>query len=203
MPNELVIAELQRYKDIVGRIKVLETYSWSGGILLKTISEDDRLQELHKKLRGMKSYMYLSKHEQEIETTAHAYLTRYPAGTKAQLNLVRSCNGVDPEDENLLRELERKIRKVIDARGNSSEDNMEELIERISELQDLQAEKARIDNVLNIMELHHDHLSKLLRLRYTDGFKVDEVAAELSIVPRTYRRWHSRAIEQYAKLSGF
>lgn len=201
--EQRVISELQGYKDIVGRIKVLETYSWSGGILLKTISEDDRLQELHRKLRGMPSYMYLNKHEQEIETIAHAYLPRYPAGTRAQLNEVRHCEGNDLEDKQLLRELEGKIRKVIDARSNTQTDDMEELIERISELQDLQFERDRIDGILAIMDESHKHLSDLLRLHYIENIAWNQVVKVLNISKSVFYRWRPAAIQKYARLAGW
>lgn len=200
--EQMVIDELTRYKDITGRIKVLETYSWSGGLLLKTINEDDRLQELHRKLRGMKSYMYLNKREQDIETVAHAYLTRYPAGTKAQLNEVRQCRSLDPEDEKLLRELEGKIRKVIEARGNNTLDNMQELLEQMSELQDLQLERDRIDSILSIMDGRHKHLADLLRYHYVDGMMWDEAAKALNITKNIFYKWRPIAIEKYAFLAG-
>lgn len=200
--EQMVIDELTRYKDIVGRIKVLETYSWSGGLLLKTINEDDRLQELHRKLRKMKSYMYLNKREQDIEAVAHAYLDRYPAGTRAQLNEVRQCHSMDPEDNKLLRELEDKIRKVIDARGNNTMDNMQDLIERISELQDLQLERDRIDSILAIMDERHKHLADLLRRHYIDGMLWDQAAQAMSISKTVFYRWRPQAIEKYAFLAG-
>lgn len=202
MTEQQVIDQLKSYKRIVARMKVLENYSIGCGIQLSTLAEDDRLQELHRKLRGMPSYIYLNKHEQKLETVAHAYLTRYPTGTRSQLNEIRQVNAVDDEDEKLLKELQRKIQKVIEARtGTVAVDGFEAVLERMSELQDLQAEKAQIDGVLEALEEYKPQHAKLLRLRHVDDLQAGEVAKELGVVRKTFERWHPKAIEEYARLS--
>ncbi|MEB9892982.1 RNA polymerase subunit sigma-24, partial [Bacillus cereus] len=80
--EQQVIEQLTGYRDIVGRLRVLETYSVGNGITVSRLNEDDHLQELHRKLRGLPSYMYLTAREQRLESIAHAYLTDYPAGTR-------------------------------------------------------------------------------------------------------------------------
>ncbi|WP_217598054.1 RNA polymerase subunit sigma-24, partial [Cohnella sp. GbtcB17] len=131
------------------RIKILSEHNIGCGITVSRIGEDDQLQALHKRLRGMPSYMYLSGHEQRLEATAHAYLRRYPAGTRAQLHAV-PAGAMDEEDDQALKEVRRAIRKVIETRGLYMDD-VDEVLARLAELQDLQAEVKRIDNVLEAL----------------------------------------------------
>lgn len=199
--EQQVIEQLTGYRDIVGRLRVLENYSVGNGITVSRLNEDDHLQELHAKLRRMPSYMYLSAKEQKLEATAHAYLERYPTGTKAQLRAVQDCEPMDNEDRKLLQELRRKIAKVIEARTGTPE-GFEAILAQLAEYQDLLAEKQRIVAVLDVLGEQNSHLAKLLHLRYIEGMTVEEVAAELGIVRRTFNRWKSRALESYSKLSG-
>lgn len=199
--EQQVIEQLTGYRDIVGRLRVLETYSVGNGITVSRLNEDDHLQELHQKLRGLPSYMYLTQYEQKLETAANAYLASHPAGTKAQLRAVQNCNPLDEEDAKNLRDLQNKIRKVIKARTGVV-DGYEAILEQLSEYQDLKAEKEKIDRVLEVMGQQESHLADLLRLRYIEGLPVVEVAAELGVVRRTFDRWRLRAIKNYSKLIG-
>ncbi|MCY9733139.1 ECF-type sigma factor [Paenibacillus alvei] len=199
--EQQVIEQLAGYRDIIGRLRVLETYSVGNGITVSRLNQDDHLQELHAKLRRMPNYMYLSAKEQRLEAAAHAYLPSYPSGTKAQLRAVQDCEPVDEEDGAMLEELQKRIVKVIEARTGKPE-GFEAILEQLAEYQDLKAEKQQIDSVLDVMEEQHSHLARLLRLRFIDGMKVEEAAAELGIVRRTFNRWKSQAFEVYSKLSG-
>ncbi|AQT84300.1 RNA polymerase sigma factor, sigma-70 family [Paenibacillus larvae subsp. larvae] len=199
--EQQVIEQLTGYRDIVGRLRVLETYSVGNGITVSRLNEDDHLQELHQKLRGLPSYMYLTQYEQKLETAANAYLASHPAGTKAQLRAVQNCNPLDEEDAKNLRDLQNKIRKVIKARTGVV-DGYEAILEQLAEYQDLKAEKEKIDRVLEVMGQQESHLADLLRLRYIEGLPVVEVAAELGVVRRTLGRWRVQAIETYSKLIG-
>ncbi|BBH19813.1 hypothetical protein Back11_11580 [Paenibacillus baekrokdamisoli] len=145
--------------------------------------------------------MYLNKREQRLETAAHAYLTKYPAGTKAQLGEVITTSGADPEDEKLLQELRGKIEKVIEARTGNIGD-YDSVIERISELQDLEQQKEYFDNVLEVLEDYKPGYGKLLRLRYVEDLPAGEVATELKVVRKTFERWRPKALYEYAKISG-
>jgi len=195
-----IIEQLKDYKRIVARIQVLSTYSVGMGITVSRLSEDDQLRELHRKLRGLPSYMYLSKHEQELETVAHAYLTRYPTGTQAQLSAVPK-RGADPEDEQLLRELRAKIKKVITARGwDWHEDVFDEIIERLTELQELQEQKQRIDTAMQALETYKPDLAKVLRLRYVEGQTQERSAVELGVSVKTARRREKQAISEFVRL---
>lgn len=196
--EQQVIEQLTRYRDTVGRLRILETYSIGNGITVSRLNEDDHLQELHRKLRGLPSYMYLTPREQHLEATAHAYLTRYPAGTRAQLQAVKECEPADEGDRQLLEELRRKIAKVIEARTGTP-DGYEAILAQLAEYQDLKAEKHRIDTVLEAMD---EELSELLRLRYINGLSVADAAAELGIARRTFDRRRARAIRKYSSLLG-
>lgn len=200
MSEQEVIGQLTGYKRMRARIKVLENYSVGAGITVSRLSEDDHLQELHRKLRGMPSYMYLSKREQELETAAHAYLARYPAGTKSQLQAV-SVQGADDEDDRALQELRLKIKKVIDARAGSGEiDDYDAVLDRITELQQLRAEVEQIDRALEALAEYKPEYAELLRMRYASGQTPQEVTDKLKIAPRTFRKRQSKAVEEYKLL---
>src|SRR5690606_15896642 len=128
--------------------------------------------------RGLPTYMYLNGYEQKLETMAHAYLRRYPAGVRSQLDAIPKT-GVDPEEEKLLRELRAKIQKVIEARGYDIRDDIDAVLERVAELQDLQDEVARIDNVLAALERYRPEYAHLLRRKYIDGALWNVVSSEL------------------------
>ncbi|SCW86204.1 hypothetical protein SAMN04487970_10779 [Paenibacillus tianmuensis] len=181
-------------------MKVLEKYPIGAGMSLNVVNEDDKLQELHRQLRGLPSYMYLTKREQQLESVAHTYLARYPAGTRAQLAAVPP-SGADAEDEKLLRELRGKIEKVIEARGGRLDD-FEAAVERISELQDLEQQKQYIEHTLKVFEEYKPQYAKLLWLQYIEDKPIEDVVTELRIVRRTYGRWRSKALEEYGKLIG-
>lgn len=201
MTEQQVIELLAKYRQMQARLQVLSTYSVGAGITVSRLNQDDQLQELHRQLRGLPSYMYLTKHEQKLEATAHAYLMRYPAGTKAQLAAVPR-RGADPEDEKLLRELREKIRRVIAARGWDMRDDIDEVLDRVAEYQDLKAEIERIDTVLAALEAYKPDYARLLRLRYVEGKQPSEVAAELGIAERTFRSWKEKAEKEFVRLAG-
>lgn len=200
MDNEAItISRLIDYKRMTARIKVLENYSIGNGITVSRLNQDDQLQELHHRLRKMPSYMYLGKLEQKIEATAHAYLTNYPAGIKSQLAAIPH-KGADAEDDKLLRELRGKIKKVMDAR-NWEMNDMDAVLERVAELQDLQAEVKRIDSVLEALEDYKPEYAKLLRLRYINGLNAQETAYELGVADRTFRKWRVMAEQAFMSLA--
>lgn len=196
--EQKVIEQLTRYRDIVGRIRVLETYSVGNGITVSRLNQDDHLQELHAKLRRMPSYMYLSAKEQRLEAAAHSYLERYPTGTKTQLRAVQDCELLDEEDRPMLEELQRKIVKVIEARTGMPV-GFDAILVQLAEYQDLIAEKQRIDAVLDVMD---EELAKLLQLRYIEGLTVIEVATELGVARRTFNRRRLIALQQYSRFIG-
>lgn len=195
-----MIEELRAYKRIVARIEILGRYSVGNGITVSRINQDDQLQDLHRQLRGKPSYMYLNGHEQALESTAHAYLTKYPAGAKSQLEAIPR-RGADADDEKRLREIRGKIQKVIDARG-WSRDDLESVLERVAELEDLQTKRKNIEMVLDAVESYKPEYARLLRLRYVENFTAEAVAANLSISVRTFRRWQLAAIEEVKKVIG-
>lgn len=199
-PEQQVIEQLSQYRQKKARIQALSTYSVGAGITVSRLNEDDQLQELHRRLRGLPTYMYLSGYEQKLETVAHAYMTRYPAGVKAQKQAV-SVQVLDPEDTELLQELRRKIQKVIAARGYDIRNGIEEILERLTELQDLQAEVNRIDTVLDALEQYKPDYAKLLRLHLIDGIPWDKATKELNISKDVFYRWRKKALTEYEKLA--
>lgn len=200
MTEQQVIEQLQSYRQKEARMKVLSTYSVGAGIQISRLNEDDQLQDLHRRLRGLPSYMYLSQHEQHLETVAHAYMTRYPAGTRSQLAAVPK-SGADAEDDQLLVELRGKIRKVIAARGGDVRDDIDEVLERLAEFQDLRAEIARIDTALKALEDYKPEYAKLLKVHYVDGKPWDITAKELSTSKDVFYRWRKKAVAEYEKLA--
>lgn len=199
MTEQQAIEQLSTYHQKQARLQVLSTYSVGSGITISRLNQDDQLQELHRRLRGLPSYMYLNKHEQELESVAHAYLTRYPAGTRAQLAAVPT-RGVDEEDEKLLQEIRGKIKKVIAARGWEMDD-LDAVLERVAEYQDLKTEIERIDTVLAALEAYKPEYAKLLRIHYLDGKPWDETARELNVSKDVFYRWRKKALEEYEKIA--
>ncbi|MBX4145952.1 RNA polymerase subunit sigma-24 [Paenibacillus lautus] len=198
--EQQVIEQLSQYRQKKARIQALSTYSVGAGITVSRLNEDDQLQELHRRLRGLPSYMYLSGYEQKLENVAHAYMTRYPVGVKAQKESI-PAQVMDPEDTELLQELRRKIQKVIEARGYDIRNGIEEIMERLTELQDLQAEVNRIDTVLDALEQYKPDYAKLLRLHLIDGVPWDKATKELSISKDVFYRWRKKALTEYEKLA--
>lgn len=199
--EQQVIEQLSQYRQKKARIQALSTYSVGAGITVSRLNEDDQLQELHQRLRGLPSYMYLSTREQKLETVAHAYLGgKYPSGIKMQKRAI-SVDVMDDEDRKLLREIRRKIQKVIEARGYDIRDGIDQIIERLTELQDLQEELDRIDTVLEALEQYKPEYADLLRLRYIQDVDVTETCKRLAVVEKTYFRWRRLALDEFIKLS--
>lgn len=198
--EQRAIEQLSSYRQKQARLQVLSTYSVGAGITVSRLNEDDQLQELHAKLRGLPSYMYLSQRELALESIGHAYLGgNYPSGVKSQQKAIPGVV-MDEQDTRLLKELKDKIKKVIKARGYEVRDDIEEILERLAELQDLQEEVNRIEAVLRALEEYKPDYAKLLRLRYVEGASVDETCKQLAVVERTYKRWRQRALTEYKRL---
>jgi hypothetical protein len=201
MTEQQVIEQLQSYRQKEARMKVLSTYSVGAGIQISRLNEDDQLQDLHRRLRGLPSYMYLSRRELVLESTAHAYLGgRYPAGVKRQQEAIPAV-GADIEDDKLLRQLRAKLAKVIAARGYDVRDDIDEVLNRLARFQDLQAEIGRIDTALKALEAYKPDYAKLLRFRYVEDMSPTETANEMGISIRTFDRRRPLAIAEYIKLS--
>ncbi|CQR51459.1 hypothetical protein [Paenibacillus riograndensis] len=199
MTEQQVIDQLSSYRAKLARIQALGTYSIGSGIQISRLSEEDHLQQLHRRLRGLPSYMYLGKRDQELEATAHAYLTFYPAGVRAQRNAISDI-GAYQEDDELLQELRAKIAKVIDARAGSKYD-LDEVLDRLSELQDLQAEIKRIDDLLSLLEGYKPDYSRILYQDVISGRNWSEVAKEMALSKSVYFRWKKHAISAFIKLA--
>jgi DNA-directed RNA polymerase specialized sigma24 family protein len=199
--EEIALELLSSYRRLTARMKQLEKTSVGPGIRLSAVSEDDKLQELHRELRKLPTYMYLDEREQQIESAAHANLTKYPLGTRAQLKEVKRIQAsASPEDEQLLKELEAKIKKVLEARaGASSSEGYRGVLDKISELQDLERQKREIDEALEALEECEPQYAQLLKLRYIEGKQAEFVASELGIVDRTFRRWKQKAVQELVR----
>lgn len=200
--QQLIIEELQGYQRIVGRIRLLENYTGTTGVRLSAFAQDDDLQELHKQLRSLPSSSYLTKHEQLLAQTADSYLDKHPVGIKAQYHEVTSHVGDTPEDVTLLRELGRKMEKVIEARGGGRTDGYSDIINRLSELQDLKREKERIDNVLDTLRGYKPQYEQLLQLHFIQQMTVQEVMDELGISRTIFYEWRKKSLAEYGYLAG-
>lgn len=198
--EQQVIEQLSQYRRKQARIQVLSSYSVGAGITVSRLNEDDQLQELHAKLRGLPSYMYLSGYEQKLERAANAYMTWYPAGVKAQKRAV-PVDVMDEEDRKLLQDLRDRIQKVIEARGYDVRSDIDEILDRLTELHELQAEVNRIDTVLRALEQYKPHYAQLIWLHFIDSIPWNETAKELSISKDVFYRWRKKALEEYEKLA--
>jgi hypothetical protein len=202
MTEQEAIEQLSNYKRLQARLHLLSNYSVGAGITVSRLNEDDQLQELHRRLRGLPSYMYLSEREQRLETVAHTYLVgKYPSGIQSQQRAVGSVKGYDDEDTKLLRELKGKIAKVVAARGYDIRDDIDAVLERVAELQDIQIAIKRIDDVLLAVKRVNANYNNLLMQRYINELPVARVCEILGVSESTYRRWHSKAIQEYIKMN--
>ena len=201
MNEQDVIQRLSNYRKLKARVEVLSTYSVGAGITVSRINQDDQLQELHRKLRGLPSYMYLSGREQRLETAANAYMTSYPSGVRSQQRSIPTAV-MDAEDKSLLQELKDKIGKVVAARGYGERSDIDQILDRLSELQDAQDEMARIETLLSALSNFKSEQARLLTLKYIDGYKTDAIKEMLSISERTFSRWHRQGIDELVKLAG-
>ncbi|MEI7027144.1 RNA polymerase subunit sigma-24 [Paenibacillus sp. y28] len=195
-----VIEHLKEYKRILGRIRILERQPIGNGMYLSAVYGDDKLQALHRQLRDMPSYMYLSKREQQLETTAHAYLERYPLGTRSQLHEVTGLKGLDDEDEKTLRELQQKIQRVLEARTGTAE-GFEAVIERMSELQDLKVQAAYYEQVFEVLGEYNQQYAQALRLQYVDGLSSQEIIRTMGLSQTVYYSLRKRALQEFAELT--
>ncbi|MCR8656954.1 DUF1492 domain-containing protein [Paenibacillus endoradicis] len=200
MTEQELIEQLSNYKRLQARMQVLSSYSVGGGITVSRLNQDDQLQELHQKLRGLPSYAYLNKREQKLEKIAHTYLGYYPAGVKSQERVI-PIQGIDDEDTKLLKELKHKIEKVVAARGYDIRDDLDAVLDRVAEYQDLQETILKIDMVLNAVEQVKRRYAELLRLRYIDEMAVAKVCERLGVSESTYKRWHRLAIVEYTTMT--
>ncbi|MBJ6360421.1 ECF-type sigma factor [Paenibacillus sp. GCM10012307] len=202
--EEQVVNQLKGYKRLASRIAMLEKQPVGMGISVSRGPENDRLQALHRKLKDMPSYMYLSQKEQDLELTAHAYLENYTTGTLSQLREVRRASGVDEEDQGKLNDIARRVAKVLEARrgDGDSYEGYEGALRRLDEIKELQEQKERIDGALELLATYKPDYTKLLKLRFIEGMSVEEVSAQLLIVRKTFSRWKPKAIEEYAELAG-
>jgi hypothetical protein len=199
--EESAIEELKGYKGLVGRVKVIEKYPIGNGMYLESNNPDDKLQDLHKQLKEIPSYMYLNGYEQGIEQTTFEYLTKFPLGTRSQLQAVRNIPTADEEDDKRLGTLQRKIKKIMDARRGDT-DGFKGVLDRLNEMQGLQDQINRIDHILDVMDDYKPHYARLLKLKYLEDHTVEVVAEKLSISRKTYERWRPKAVEEYIFLSG-
>lgn len=197
--EQQVIEQLSEYKAKQARLQALGTYKVGGGITISRLSEEDELQQLHRRLRGRPSYMYLSQKEQKLETMAHTYLDRYPAGTKAQLAEVPHV-GLYEEDDSLLQQLRDKISKVIDARSGCKSD-LDDVLERLAELQDLQAEIERVDQVMKLLKDYKPEYVELLKQAFVEGKSWTEVAEVMCLSKDGYYRMRGKALREFAKIA--
>lgn len=197
--EQQVIEQLSEYKAKQARLQALGTYKVGGGITISRLSEEDELQQLHRRLRGRPSYMYLSRKEQELETVAHTYLERYPAGTKAQLSEVPHV-GLYEEDDSLLQQLRDKISKVIDSRSGCKSD-LDDVLERLAELQDLQAEIERVDQVMKLLEDYNPDYVELLKQAFVEKMSWQEITTITRVSKAEFYRRREKAMRMYLKLA--
>ncbi|CDN45367.1 MULTISPECIES: hypothetical protein [Paenibacillus] len=196
--ESLVRDAAKRYRAIGVQAKALGNYSIGGGMTVSRLNQEDQLQDLHKRLRPMPSYMYLNAHEQKLETVAHAYLDKYPAGTKAQLAAIPK-KGADLEDDRLLRELRGKVEKVVEARAGRQGD-YDAVIERMTKLQALLEEKEQTDEAVRLVEEERDGFGQLIRLYYLEQRTADSAAIALCVSRPTFFRWKPQAARMFLRV---
>lgn len=97
----------------------------------------------------------------------------------------------------MLKELAGKIQKVIDARGGGQVDDFEGVLERISELQELEAQKKYFESTVETLGGKY---GRILRLQYIDFQEPMDIADEMGISLPTLYKWRRQALSAYGKL---
>lgn len=197
--ESLVHDAAKRYRELKLQIKVLGNYSVGAGLTVSRLNQEDQLQDLHRRLRTMPSYMYLNKHEQKLESIAHAYLdNKYPTGTKSQLAAIPR-KGNDLEDDRLLRELRGKLEKVIEARAGKMGD-YDSVLERMAKLQQLQSEQEQLEDAVAMLEEQKEGYGQLIRLYYLDRKTAEASAMALCVSRPTFFRWKPAAARMFLRI---
>ncbi len=199
MQNE--VEYLEQYRDMQARIKALATYPVGCGFTVSRLNQDDQLQDLHRRLRPLPTYMYLTEREQELETIARGHLRFYPAGLRAQLAAFSSDEDSDEPQDPELEKIRSMIKKVMDARTGKRSD-IDEVILRVAELQDLQAQVKRVEALLDAVETYNADYARALRLLYVDGLTAVRAAAVMNTTRQNfYRAFRTPALAKYIELS--
>lgn len=162
---------------------------------ISRLSAEDHLQQLHRQLRGLDPSKYLTPNEMSILTSAEASLEHKPAGTRSQLRAVLNAQNEAGEHSANLRELERQIKKIIEARAEGSD--YIRVVQKLDEIAELQAQVKHIDTALNALE----PVERLvIELKHLTGMSPESIADELCISTRTYGRIRKAAEERFLKL---
>ncbi|PLT47082.1 RNA polymerase subunit sigma-24 [Paenibacillus sp. FSL W8-1187] len=198
--ESLVRDECRRWRELKMQVKVLGSYSIGAGMTVSRLNQEDQLQDLHRRLKGMPSYMYLNAREQKLETIANAYLDpdKHPVGTKAQLAAIPT-RGNDLEDDRLLRELRGKLEKVIEARAGRIGD-YDAVLERMAKLQRLQAELEQLEETMRLAEEQQEGYGSLIRLYYVEKRTAEACAMALCISRPTFFRWKPQAARLFLRI---
>lgn len=195
MQNE--VEYLEQYREMQARIKALATYPVGCGITVSRLNQDDQLQDLHRRLRPQPSYMYLTEREQELETIARAHLRFYPSGIRSQLEAFSEDADPDPD----LERIRAKVKKVLDARAGKRSD-IDAVLFRVAELQDLQERVKRVDALLEAVETFNPDYGRVLRLLYVDGLTAVRAAAAMYMSRSNfYKHLRTPAMEKYIELA--
>jgi DNA-directed RNA polymerase specialized sigma24 family protein len=127
-------------------------------------------------------------------------MTNYPAGVKAQYKAV-PVHVMDEDYSKLLQDVRQKIKKVIAARGYEVRDDIDAVIDRVTELQDLESDLQRLDFILDRLQDYKPKEASLLRLIYVEGLDLAEIADKLQVTEKTITRRRAVAEDSYIKLA--
>nr|WP_256872510.1 ECF-type sigma factor [Paenibacillus sp. 79R4] len=108
---------------------------------------------------------------------------------------------MDDEYHELLQELRDKIQKVIAARGYEVRDDIDAVLDRLAEFQDLQADIQRLDFILERLQEYKPYEATLLRWIYIDGLDQNDLVEKLDVSESTIRRRIKKAEREYALLA--
>ncbi|WP_018887481.1 antiterminator Q family protein [Paenibacillus massiliensis] len=89
---------------------------------------------------------------------------------------------------------------MVEARVGQRSD-IDEIIDRLTELQDLQADIQRLDFILDKLEEYKPYAATLLRWVYVEGMELKEITEKLELSESTVRRRIRVAEGEYAMLA--
>lgn len=216
--ERLVLERLRGYRVARARAKVLKKQAVGMGLFLEVsvtadLSYQDKLQLLHKKLDALPENVYLSVHEQDIASTARAYLHgKNLVGLRSQIGAVRieRENADDKEDEAHLSELLRKMEICLRARRGVMRRTEEDVaIDRADrrmaaerELEKLRSEMVLVEGAIDALGDLNQELKDVIVGRYIEGKSVQVNAPELGMSEKTHKRREQAAIAVLGYLLG-
>ncbi|SCW57267.1 Protein of unknown function [Paenibacillus tianmuensis] len=102
-------------------------------------------------------------------------------------------------EQEALRSTEAKVKALLEGLLGTS-DGYQGILARITELQELERQKERMEHALDALDdLKHEY-AQVLKLLYLDGNEPHDIACDLGISLSTFYGWRRKALKEYGIL---